>query len=153
LEAAGRALSAEAQLQRDHAGRTVLLVEDEPVNRELVQALLEAADLRVELACDGLEAVEHAARGRFDLILMDMQMPGLDGPDATRRIRAQGRGATVPIVALTANAFAQDRALCLAAGMNDFVAKPVNQEALFGVVLKWLGQPVESAPDLAEAIH
>jgi CheY-like chemotaxis protein len=152
LAGTGRALTAEAQLQRDHAGRTVLLVEDEPVNRELVQALLEAADLRVELACDGLEAVARAARGRVDLILMDMQMPGLDGPGATRRIRALDRGATLPIVALTANAFAQDKALCLAAGMNDFVAKPVNQEALFGVVLKWLNQPVTAPLAVIEAV-
>jgi PAS domain S-box-containing protein len=145
---AANALSAEAQLRRDHAGRTVLLVEDEPVNRELVQALLEAVELQVELACDGLEAVARAARGRVDLILMDMQMPGLDGPAATRRIRAQARGATLPIVALTANAFAQDKALCLAAGMDDFVAKPVSQDALFAVVLKWLSRPVP-APDPA----
>jgi PAS domain S-box-containing protein len=149
LAGAGFALSAEAQLQRDHAGRTVLLVEDEPVNRELVQALLEVAELRVELACDGLEAVDRAASGRADLILMDMQMPGLDGPEAARRIRAMAAGATVPIVALTANAFAQDKALCLAAGMDDFVSKPIDPEALFGVVLKWLGRPLAATANLA----
>ncbi len=151
LSGTGRALAAEAQLRREHAGRTVLLVEDEPVNRELVQALLEAAGLQVELACDGLEAVARVARGRVDLILMDMQMPGLDGPAATRRIRALAQGATLPIVALTANAYAQDKALCLAAGMDDFVAKPVNQEVLFGVVLQWLGRSVSAPQAVTEA--
>jgi CheY-like chemotaxis protein len=118
----------------------------------LVQALLEAAGLQVALACDGLQAVEHVVREPVDLVLMDMQMPGLDGPGATRRIRALAEGATLPIVALTANAFAQDRALCLAAGMDDFVAKPVHQEALFDVVLKWLGRTAPARPVATEAV-
>ena len=133
-----RARAAEAVLRRDHAGRRVLLVEDEPINREVVTCLLEAAGLRVDTAEDGLAAVAQAARQPPDLILMDMQMPLLDGLEATRRIRGTASGADVPIVALTANAFAQDQAQCLAAGMDDFVAKPVDPEALFGAVLKWL---------------
>jgi PAS domain S-box-containing protein len=133
-----RARAAEAALRRDHAGRRVLLVEDEPVNREVVQILLEEAGLQVQTASDGWQAIECAARQPPDLIVMDMQMPRLDGLEATRRIRQTALGASVPIIALTANAFAADRALCLAAGMDDFIAKPVDPEALFAAVLKGL---------------
>jgi PAS domain S-box-containing protein len=136
----GPAQAAQARLRRDHAGRTVLLVEDEPINRELMQILLEAAGLRVELASDGLEAVDQANRLAVDLILMDMQMPHLDGPAATRRIRQTPHGAAVPIIALTANAFECDRQTCLDAGMDDFLAKPVEPEALFEAVLRGLAR-------------
>ena len=136
-----RARAAEAALRRDHAGRQVLLVEDEPVNREVVQILLEEAGLQVQTASDGWQAIECAARQPPDLIVMDMQMPRLDGLDATRRIRQTALGATVPIIALTANAYAADRALCLDAGMDDFVTKPVDPEALFAAVLKALSKP------------
>ena len=135
-------LTAAARLRRRHAGRTVLLVEDEPVNRELMQLLLESAGLRVELANDGLEAVEQAVRMPVDLILMDMQMPRLDGPDATRRIRQTPQGARLPIVALTANVFERDRQACLDAGMDDFLAKPIDPEALFDAVLRGLARPL-----------
>ena len=136
-----RARAAEAALRRDHAGRQVLLVEDEPVNREVVQILLEEAGLQVQTASDGWQAIECAARQPPDLIVMDMQMPRLDGLDATRRIRQTALGATVPIIALTANAYAADRAQCLDAGMDDFVTKPVDPEALFAAVLKALSKP------------
>ena len=139
------AQAAESRLRQAHAGRTVLVVEDEPVNRELMQILLEEAGLRVELATDGLEAVERAARGSVDLILMDMQMPKLDGPDAARRIRQTPRGADVPIIALTANAFARDRQVCLDAGMDDFLAKPVDPEALFEAVLRAWSPPAPAS--------
>ena len=135
-------LAAEHRLRRDHAGRTVLLVEDEPINRELMQILLEVAGLRVELASDGLEAVEQAARLGPDLIVMDMQMPRLDGPEATRRIRLSPHGATVPIIALTANAFERDRQVCMDAGMDDFLAKPIDPEALYEAVLRGLARAV-----------
>jgi two-component system sensor histidine kinase/response regulator len=135
-------LAAEHRLRRDHAGRTVLLVEDEPINRELMQILLEVVGLRVELASDGIEAVEQAARLPIDLILMDMQMPRLDGPDATRRIRQLPQAAHLPIIALTANAFAHDRQVCLDAGMDDFLAKPIDPEDLFEAVLRGLARPV-----------
>jgi CheY-like chemotaxis protein len=132
---------AEDLLRRDFAGRTVLLVEDEPINREAVQLLLESVGLRVELAGDGLDAVARVIERRFDLVLMDMQMPLLDGPDASRRIRQTPNGAELPIVALTANVFARDRARCLAAGMNDFLSKPVDPLLLFGMVLHYLSLP------------
>ena len=137
-------LTAAARLRRCHAGRTVLLVEDEPVNRELMQLLLESAGLRVELANDGLEAVEQSARLPVDLILMDMQMPRLDGPDATRRIRQTPQGSRLPIVALTANVFERDRQACLDAGMDDFLAKPIDPEALFDAVLRGLARPLQA---------
>jgi PAS domain S-box-containing protein len=129
---------AERQLQELHAGRRVLLAEDEPVNCEITCILLQMAGLQVDVARDGLEAQTMAEQNRYELILMDMQMPQVDGLEATRRIRQMPHGQDVPILALTANAFADDKALCLAAGMNDFVSKPTQAERLFEVVLRWL---------------
>jgi len=130
--------AAEAVLATRFAGRRVLLAEDEPINREVTGYLLQDAALQVDMAEDGQQAVARAGAQAYDLILMDMQMPQLDGLAATRLIRQLPGGATVPIVALTANAFAEDKANCLDAGMNDFIAKPVDPESLFGTVLKWL---------------
>jgi signal transduction histidine kinase/ActR/RegA family two-component response regulator len=138
LSLADQTRIAVAGLQRDHAGRNILLVEDEPINREVVQALLESAGLRVDLAADGLQAVQCASEYRYDLILMDMQMPRLDGLQACKRIRQASPFAGVPIIALTANAFAQDRQRCLAAGMDDYLSKPIDPLVLFAMVSKWL---------------
>jgi two-component system sensor histidine kinase/response regulator len=132
------ARDAEALLRRDHAGRTVLLVEDEPINRLVVEGLLTDVGLQIRHAHDGLEAVQQVTAEPFDLILMDMQMPRLDGAEAAVRIRQTRHGATVPINALTANAFAQDRERCLGAGMNDFIAKPLQATELFETLLQWL---------------
>jgi len=132
------AVTYESVLARDYPGRRVLVVEDEPVNRELAMALLEEAGLIVDLAEDGLEAVDRIARNRYDLVFMDMQMPRLDGLDATRRIRESTPARALPIIAMTANAYAEDRARCLAAGMDDFITKPIEPEILFGVCVKWL---------------
>jgi two-component system sensor histidine kinase/response regulator len=133
-----QALAMDEALKRNHAGRRVLLAEDEPIGREVVVCLLEAVGLQVVCAVDGQQAVQLAGSQPFDLVLMDMQMPLMDGPEAARRIRAVSPGVRVPIVALTANVFTQDRARCEAAGMDDFLAKPVDPDALFAVLLKWL---------------
>ncbi|UCV19431.1 PAS domain-containing hybrid sensor histidine kinase/response regulator [Ferribacterium limneticum] len=130
--------SAETVLNRAFHGRRILLVEDEPVNREVATALLESVGLAVDTAVDGREAVQKVAPGIYDLILMDIQMPGMDGLEATRQIRAMPGLGDLPIVAVTANIFAEDKANCLAAGMNDFLAKPSPPGLLFATVLKAL---------------
>ncbi|MGB4063432.1 MAG: response regulator [Azonexus sp.] len=135
---AGSAEPAEVVLSREYDGRRILLVEDEPVNREVATALLESAGLVVDVAGDGREAVQKVAPGIYDLILMDIQMPGMDGLEATRQIRAMPGLGEVPIIAVTANIFAEDKANCLAAGMNDFLAKPSPPGLLFSTVLKAL---------------
>ena len=130
--------SAEQQLLREFSGRRILLAEDEPINREITMELLSYVGLVVQVAVDGQEAVELAQREPFDLILMDMQMPNLDGLQATEQIRRLPVGQHLPILAMTANAFAEDKAHCLAAGMNDFISKPVSPKVLFETLLRWL---------------
>ncbi|MGE5490826.1 MAG: ATP-binding protein [Actinomycetota bacterium] len=135
---AGAGRSAEELLRAAHAGKRVLLAEDEPINQEVSQGLLEDVGLQVDVAEDGVRAVELARRNRYALILMDMQMPNLNGLDATRAIRAESLNADIPILAMTANAFDDDRRACLDAGMNDHIAKPVVPEAAFETMLAWL---------------
>jgi PAS domain S-box-containing protein len=122
---------AEVELRANFAGRRVLLAEDDEFNREIGTFLLEDVGLLVEVAEDGQAALEMAVKNAYDLILMDMQMPKMDGLEATRRIRSSSTGKAVPIVAMTANAFAEDRALCMEAGMDDFLTKPVDPVALY----------------------
>jgi PAS domain S-box-containing protein len=132
-------LAPEILLARGYGDCRVLLVDDESINREVTLSLIEETGMSVDQACDGVEAVNLAARHAYDLILMDMQMPNMNGLDATRRIRGMPAG-TMPIIAMTANAFAEDRAKCFAAGMDDFICKPVVPDILFATVLKWLSR-------------
>ncbi|MDD2991731.1 MAG: response regulator [Zoogloea sp.] len=126
----------------------ILLVEDEPINQELTCALLEELGLQVDQGSDGEQAVRMAAVTRYDLILMDIQMPGMDGLTATRQIRAgSASGARVPIIALTANAFDEDRQRCLDAGMNDHLGKPFEAEELNRLVHHWLAVGRTDAAD------
>ena len=130
------AAQADLVLRRDFSGAHVLLVEDEPVNQEVARLFL--LDVGLDVAIAGNGAVDMLREAPFDLILMDMQMPEMDGLEATRRIRNIPGRESVPIVAMTANAFAENRAQCMAAGMDDFLSKPVEPDRLFSTILRWL---------------
>ncbi|WP_298399458.1 ATP-binding protein [uncultured Azonexus sp.] len=130
--------SAELRLRQEYAGARVLLAEDEPVNQEVSRSLLEDVGLCVDLANDGREAVEFARRRSYQLILLDMQMPNLNGLDAAREIRRESMNRDTPILAMTANAFEEDRKTCLDAGMDEHISKPVDPASLFQALLRCL---------------
>jgi len=139
-ESASQSPAVDVALRARHTGRRILLVEDDPTNQEVARELLQTVGLVVEVADDGEAAVAMASRNHYDLILMDMLMPRLNGIDATRAIRVLPGGGQLPILAMTANAFNEDRQRCLDAGMNDHIAKPVQPSILFARVLHWLDQ-------------
>ena len=150
LEAATDTRPAPAAAPRPHSARErlaelarsrplrILLAEDNAVNQEVAVALIGSAGLTVDVAGDGQQAVDMVKTGHYALVLMDVQMPVMDGLDATRAIRALPQGATLPILAMTANAFDDERQRCLDAGMDDHVAKPVVAEQLFATLYDWL---------------
>ncbi len=130
--------AAEARIRERFRGRRVLVADDDPVSLEVCRELLEGVGLEVHFAVDGDQARELAATGAYALILMDLQMPGSNGLEATRAIRRLAGVGSVPIVAMTANVFAEDRRSCFEAGMNDFLSKPLDVDALFEKVAEWL---------------
>ena len=138
LPMAGRDGDAADALRRGHRGARVLLVEDNPINQEVATDLLHSVGLQVGLARDGREAIQQVRDAAWDLVLMDLHMPGMDGLQATQALRALPGGATVPVIAMSADAFTDSRQACEAAGMNDFLAKPVDPPVLYAMLLRWL---------------
>ena len=133
-------VDAEAEIRRRYAGQRILVVDDEPINREVALMQLEAVDLVADTAEDGAEAVTMARKNSYTVIFMDMQMPKLNGLEATRQIRELPGYRQTPIIAMTANAFAEDKARCIDAGMNEFLIKPFNPDELFATLLRSLNQ-------------
>jgi CheY-like chemotaxis protein len=128
-------VDAEAEIRQRYAGQRILVVDDDPVNREVALMQLVAVDILADTAEDGAEAVALARKSNYAAIFMDMQMPKLNGVEATREIRQIPGYKDTPIIAMTANAFAEDKALCIEAGMNDFLTKPFAPDNLFSTLL------------------
>ena len=143
------AKDAKGYLSSHYPGAHILLVEDNLINSEVAMALLTSAGLIVDTAMNGLEAIEKVNEISYDLILMDVQMPKCDGLEATQRIRALGNARNsiaahnsgIPILAMTANVFEEDRKACLEVGMGELIGKPVQPDKLYATIVKWLGQP------------
>ncbi len=129
-------------------GARILLVEDNDFNQEVAMELLALMGMEVILAMDGREAIEKVHAEAFDVVLMDLQMPVMDGYEATRQLRGEAAFANLPILAMTAHAMLPERERCLALGMNDYITKPINPDELFGTLAKWIhggGPPTEAA--------
>ncbi|MBT5830990.1 MAG: response regulator [Candidatus Latescibacteria bacterium] len=145
--------SSTSNLREDLAsirGARVLLVEDNELNQQVALELLAQAGFETELAENGEIGVEKVKQLHFDAVLMDMQMPVMDGETATREIRKDDRFNDLPILAMTANAMEGDREKCIEAGMNDHIAKPIDPDDLFGKLLKWI--PARTEEQLAEVV-
>jgi CheY-like chemotaxis protein len=138
---AGALITVHSISERKPAPLRILLADDNPVNCRIAVLMLEKAGHQIDVVNDGAEAVE-AVRGKpYDLVLMDVQMPGVDGLEATRRIRGlPTKESAVPVIAITANAMHGDEQRCLAAGMNDYISKPIDRARLLGKVMRW-GRP------------
>jgi CheY-like chemotaxis protein len=126
----------------DLSGKHILLAEDNVFNQLVAVKLLEKSGCTVKLANNGLEVLFLLERERFDCVLMDMQMPEMDGVEATRRIRADSAFHDMPIIAMTANAMHEDRERCIAAGMNDYLTKPIQSALLYKTLFRWLCDPL-----------
>lgn len=139
--------------QRSMKGLRVLLVDDNVFNQEVTRTILEQADAAAEVACNGAEALQRLEEDgeAFDAVLMDMSMPVMDGLEASRRIRAMEKFRTLPIIAMTANAMKGDRESCLAAGMNDHLAKPIDTRELFAVLERWAARGGGEEPSRVES--
>ena len=135
-------------------GARILLVDDNDINQQIGVELLETAGLVVDLADDGQQALGRLVMGDYDAVLMDMQMPVMDGLTATRLIRAHPNWAKLPVLAMTANAMREDRLQCLEAGMNDHIAKPIDPDELFALLLRWIpARPANNAPPEAATVR
>jgi two-component system sensor histidine kinase/response regulator len=141
-------VDSEVELRTHYVGSRILLVEDNATNREVATDLLNSAAQKVDIAENGLEAVEKVKANQYELILMDIQMPKMDGLEATRAIRAI-EGNHPPILAMTANVFSEDRQACLDAGMDGFVAKPVDPADLYATIIEWLAKKETSSEVVA----
>ncbi len=130
---------AEQESRGELSGVRILLAEDNEINQQVARELLEGMGCRVDVAGDGQQAVEMVSRTHYDVVLMDMQMPVMDGLAATEAMRRMPELAELPILAMTANAMPEDRARCLAAGMNDHLGKPIEPEQLYGALRRWIG--------------
>jgi polar amino acid transport system substrate-binding protein len=150
-----RVLSGNEELETMQANKTipaqrlsgvVLLVEDNVINQQVAQELLEGMGLAVQTAGNGLQALDALSRQTYDLVLMDLQMPEMDGYEATRRIRADAKYQQLPVIAMTAHAMADEREQCLAAGMNEHVPKPIDPAHLYRTLSRWLKPATEQPP-------
>lgn len=144
--------NAEQEIRDHHVGARILLVEDDPINQEVAKVLLIEAGLSVDIAGDGQQAIEKIKTHPYDLVLMDIQMPIMDGIEATKIIRQMPDKKELPILALTANIFEEYRHRCTEAGMSDFIAKPVDPIALFATLLKWLPETSNISPAVFQTI-
>lgn len=142
----GKLALSDAHTSVDLRGLHALLVEDNEINQQITSELLRETGLSIDLAENGKVAVNKVQRGRYDLILMDVQMPIMDGLVATRLIREDGRYASLPIIAMTAGVMPQDRDKCYAAGMNDHLSKPIDPQELIETLAKWTGRVTISEP-------